>query len=521
MLSALLSPRTLEENAASPEVTVVPGHAASGASLAEPLVAPPPRRRWTRWWEYGVVAMYAGVLTAMLPLHEPWFDEAQAWLIARDASPLDLLTTRMRYEGSPPLWHLLLMPAAKLNLPYISINVIAALISVVGVFIFVRRAPFPALVRVLFPFSFFILYQYGVVARSYCLLAPILFLAAHVHSRKLEHPWRWSALLALLSTVSLHGLLIAGSLQLVHLLDLRTRWGELQPALRRRHIIALVGFGVVAAGAAFTMRPAGDLAAAAGWNFDLFHLARTAPLNLTHAIAVNVVSVAVLAVTAWWLQRTRSLLVFILPTTALLLLFSLKYLNVWHEGILFLVWVFALWIAFERDRVAPAATPSPSHRPALAITAAMVITLLIQGNWTINSIRYDAGNNYSASRDVAQYIKDNGLDHRRGAALNYSLVAILPYFPDNIFMNFNQGHRPSYWRWSTSSGLVDDPTTLIATRPEYIVVGVKSSTQKLVCLPGYRVARTFTGGVYWQNRVVEPESYVLLVPAAFGSPTFC
>ena len=53
-----------------------------------------------------------------LYFHEPWFDEAQAYLLARDSSFHDLLMYWTHYEGHPPLWHLLLRGAVKVGLPY-------------------------------------------------------------------------------------------------------------------------------------------------------------------------------------------------------------------------------------------------------------------------------------------------------------------------------------------------------------------------------------------------------------------
>jgi len=46
---------------------------------------------------------------ALFPrFHEPWFDEAQAWQIAKCASLKDILFTIPHYEGHTPLWHLIL-----------------------------------------------------------------------------------------------------------------------------------------------------------------------------------------------------------------------------------------------------------------------------------------------------------------------------------------------------------------------------------------------------------------------------
>ena len=45
-------------------------------------------------------------------VHEPWYDEAVAWQIARSASVKDILFEIPHYEGHPPLWHLILAPQA-------------------------------------------------------------------------------------------------------------------------------------------------------------------------------------------------------------------------------------------------------------------------------------------------------------------------------------------------------------------------------------------------------------------------
>lgn len=65
-----------------------------------------------------VFIAYVTVTVTVSCFHEPWFDEAQAWLIARDCSWKELLTVRTHYEGHPPLWWMLLAIPAKLGMPY-------------------------------------------------------------------------------------------------------------------------------------------------------------------------------------------------------------------------------------------------------------------------------------------------------------------------------------------------------------------------------------------------------------------
>src|SRR5438105_2551057 len=80
-----------------------------------------------------VFAIYLTLLAIAVSHHEPWMDEAQAWLLAKDLGFKELFLKYLRYEGSPGLWHLILMIPAKLGLPYFTINILSALISATGV----------------------------------------------------------------------------------------------------------------------------------------------------------------------------------------------------------------------------------------------------------------------------------------------------------------------------------------------------------------------------------------------------
>ena len=71
-----------------------------------------------RHYRVVVFAVYLAVVIVTMAFHEPWFDEAQSWLIARDCPYRDLLLVRPHYEGHPPLWWLLLSIPAKLGVPY-------------------------------------------------------------------------------------------------------------------------------------------------------------------------------------------------------------------------------------------------------------------------------------------------------------------------------------------------------------------------------------------------------------------
>src|SRR6185369_6341512 len=126
-------------------------------------------------------------VAAAAHVHEPWRDEVEAWLVARDAaSPLALLH-QLRYEGHPSLWYAVLWPLTRLGGPALMQGA-AALIATASTFVFARFAPFPRLARALFAFGVLQVWEWGAIARNYGLGALFLFGAAALAVRRERHP---------------------------------------------------------------------------------------------------------------------------------------------------------------------------------------------------------------------------------------------------------------------------------------------------------------------------------------------
>src|SRR4030042_3735997 len=113
-----------------------------------------------------LIRLYSAINIVLLLHHEPWEDEAQAWLIARDLDIASIFK-QMAYEGSPALWHMLLLPFAKTGLPYMSEFILHLIIAIAAVAVFILYAPFSRVTKVLFIFSYYMGYEYSIIARSY------------------------------------------------------------------------------------------------------------------------------------------------------------------------------------------------------------------------------------------------------------------------------------------------------------------------------------------------------------------
>ena len=107
-------------------------------------------------WNIIITLIYA-IVTFIITVffHEKWRDEAQAWLIAKDLDIIGIIK-QMSFEGHPPLWHLILMPFAKLGFPYITESIISWGIMVITVWIFLNKSTFKKETKILILLTLYI-----------------------------------------------------------------------------------------------------------------------------------------------------------------------------------------------------------------------------------------------------------------------------------------------------------------------------------------------------------------------------
>jgi len=158
-----------------------------------------------------VLLVFTAIASVAVCFHEAWADEAQAWLIARDLGIGGILH-QMGYEGTPPLWHLLLWGLIRLHLPYVALGAVSLTLMAAGMYIWLRWSPLPAPARLLLPFTFYYQYQYAVVARSYALSTLLAFAAIALWRAKPVRMIPLGLVVALLVQTNMHGFMIAGGI---------------------------------------------------------------------------------------------------------------------------------------------------------------------------------------------------------------------------------------------------------------------------------------------------------------------
>jgi hypothetical protein len=457
-----------------------------------------------RWFIYAALVAYALLVAWTVHRHEPWADEAQSWLLGRDASLTDLWGRLLHYEGTPGLWQTLVHALIRLGLTYPAYSYVSAVLTLGAVWLLLRYAPLPLFIRILLPFTYYLCYQYPAVTRSYALVAPLLFAIAILYPQAPRRPVLMTALLCLLAGVSAHGLLFSACIWLVCFSPRIRSWSTL-PTLERRELAGaslvywlIIIFFVVSAW------PAKDVAFAEHRGFSNLGLLPVVA-KTTFAAAFTgywVVSAAVILLSLPLLWRGGGWLFFLLASVAFCLFGTIVYTQVWHSGVLFLAWLFAIWISAQK---------TPITRPALI---ALLAAIAFQCYWTASAIRYDWTRAYSGSLAAAQYLRQTGVPAGGIYAVGYSTTALEPYFAQNIYSNFHDGGNQGYWDWSKQNTSSNPPALFASPRRDMVVVGytdvrVAKVWADLLDLLGYGLDRHFDGATFWQTGDFEKESFDL------------
>lgn len=409
-----------------------------------------------RLWKPAVLVLLAVWLLAVGARHEPWADEAQAWLLARDSGLVELLATRVRYEGTPPLWHLVLWLCIRGGLAYEQIHLVSSACALGGAAIILWRAPFPPLLRVLLVASYFPAYQFAVVARSYALDLLLLPALASLFAARKDRPLAYAGLIGLLALSNAHSFVIAG------LLGLEFAWTLLRSgALRARRgwgALALAGgLGLLAAASAW--QPADNGFAITGQekppvaigarylaealiDRPLF-LSRDAPRTGDVLQGLGL-SLAALAISWAALVRAGRGLLATAVLGGLLAFSVLVHSAVWHAGLFFLAWVFLLWISWpglrEADRIRP------------LVTAALAAVLAVQTGQAAMTGLWDLRATYSPGLAVADAIaawRRTQPQDARVAVAGFKAFSVQPGFSANVFANYEGGApSPAYVLWN-------------------------------------------------------------------------
>ena len=448
------------------------------------------------WWpEACTLAAFGALLAYAIPFHEPWADEAQAWQMARSLSLPDLFKTYLRYEGSPGLWQLLLWILNRAHIGYTAMHWVCGLIAVAATAVLLFCSPFPRSLKLPLPFTYFLAFQYALVARNYVLAPLLLFLVAVFWKRS---PVLLTVLLGLLANTSLHLAVISGGLAIVFAVE---QWREGRFLLRNRQRTFLACSLLLMAFYAFavwTAKPPHDVA---------FHTRSGSGALPALLRMLEILQPAGLALVFWigiaLCFAARRALIYLLPVGLCAGFCVAVYASWWHVGLLFPLVVTLLWITW------PNRTSAPSRRETFGRVALLAYAAL-QILWSAYAFRFDHAQAYSPDRAAAAWLEPY-VDQRATIAVTYAdekstnafdAVGLLPYFDHNIFLNLHH----AFWWWSAQDTTEADFNRLLPSHPRLVIVEavfkgsvdrVPLNEPKYIALnrSGYSFASEFCGSI--------------------------
>lgn len=396
--------------------------------------------------------------------HAMWFDEIQAWNIARASHSLGDLWSNLRYEGHPVLWYLPLYALTRVTGDPRAMQVLQWAIAC-GVYALVLlRAPFAFWMRVLVVAGYFLAFEYGVISRSYGLGVLLTVLAVQWLARPAPRWGRAGVALALLAFVSLSGAVLATAIALS--LAWSAWRGQLDVrADDRRRVVGVVGGALAASAmAAATCLPPSDFvsfslgipgtpfaglsatrfaASAAGvwrglfpiplavgrWNTNaLDHLPATEWLQA--AVAVAIVVMVARALRARSLARTLWLV-----GLAGLLAFSVGVVlpdRSHYAGAFFVLFLACAWCEFAPPGRVTVPGPSRAQGSTGLLRIATVV-FVAQVVATFAILPYASMHPFAPDRTLAEVAAARGMSHRIVSGQDYDGVTMAGYLDTPVY----------------------------------------------------------------------------------------
>jgi hypothetical protein len=398
------------------------------------------------------------------------------WLVARDSpTPWDVVKARA-YDGQPPLWYLLLWVLEKTTHDVRVMQAVHLAITAAVVWVFASRAPFGRAVRALFPFGYFLAYEYVALSRCYGLALLFALLVCDRHPRRFDRPWPTAILLASLALTTTVATVVVVAYAAALAADLLPLIRQRNPIWPRACIPVCVAALACLAAALCAWPPADSTVAHVAWPREM--PSDDAPTRLIVALApiprvdfffwnsnallawepfrrvALVVSIALAAWIVFLLSRARAAaLLFGVGALLLVALFGGVYGgDVRHHGFFYVLFLMGAWIV----RAAPAESYPRGHghpflrlrERGLAPSLGAVLAAHLAG--TPIALYYDAKYVFSSGRRAADALRERGLARSLFVAeVDYPATAVLGHLGRDAFAySPRTGRAFSFVRWT-------------------------------------------------------------------------
>lgn len=355
--------------------------------------------------------------------HKPFADEAQGWLIARDTTLSELFLSVLRKEGHPFLWYLWLKFLMCFGLPYSKIYLASLIPQAIGVALFLKKAPFPLWARLAFVSTYFIFYQYNIVARSYSLIFLFIVLTALWTPKRNEHPLIYTLVLIGLGSISVHTFILSAGLFALFMLKQKDKAPKalfatfmvltiayLFPDMQRNNYIKHFSENkFIAAVHAISLFSSGLITAGMVYDEDIVQ------------ICFSILYFILLMIELIDFDR-KKFIILLLPNLVFMAIVSYK---LWHTGIIILIIMLILWQNYAK-------------KISKTLLSCIVLFFIVQTYWSVIAFVQEQNGAYSSAPAVHDFLKQKNIPIENTLFLTFNTISLCPY--DEI-------KSCTYWNW--------------------------------------------------------------------------
>lgn len=410
-----------------------------------------------------VMLCYSIITFIILLFHESWRDEAQAWLIARNLNIIDIFG-QMKYEGHPVIWYLILVPFAKLGLPYVTVKIVSWLICNIAVWLILKKAPFNLILKILFIFSMPMIYLYPSISRSYCLIPLAITLVAIYFGQRHEKPIQY--ILSILFLANTHVIMygMVGILLLLFYIEelIQNRKTNLKEQKKKVYIsliVIIVGLILTLIPILISMTTNTDVSLTS--NTSIFEDTKLKMENAYEKIMtgcfgeneliLKIVAIALIILLCYEIRyHFKNALIIICTEGLQFLIYTYVYMGSEQRvSTLILLMMFIFWI--QNDKKLSKNTTKETDRELINnqkyikeqrqkeiltdiaeyILVFVLIINIVQGMYSIDK---EIKTNYSSAYETAEWIKENLEDNSIFICTSMPLSsAIIPYINKDVF----------------------------------------------------------------------------------------
>ncbi len=391
--------------------------------------------------------------------HEPWRDELNAWLIARDSAFTEIRDI-LRHGGTPGLWYIILRPFARSGFPTETIQILNLIFVNAGILVLLFCSPFSWTLKLLFIASPFLAYEYPIVARSYGLSICFLFFVAWLFCKPQKSIYLILILLFLALQTNAHGFILANAMffSLIY---------TLKPTPKKR-LIAIAVFLIGASFAIYQVIPPEDPQILSSPYDYPFFLAPWIYLGwgLIPIFTNCQISAAIVGVSSFiffvilFYQNKEALIFYIASHLGLWFLFIFVYPPApghRHVGFFLISTIIALWIWLSRINHNNVAINSLRFRKKTAII--LISLVILPGTLETKKLwQLEISKHYSNAKEMARFIKENDILNSSDIAAHPILQSggIIAFLPRGSKFWFPAlGEWGSYMKWNKRWSLAD------------------------------------------------------------------